>query len=384
MARRQSLDQHGKGAPDLNRLGWVSLAEPAVLDLVNTQLAVPHLEIDARLWEGGATARSTGRALKFFPHILQEATNNLVARGHINQIKHETKGGRYADLYTPADTSRGQQTAIARATRRKGMLYGRYISYSATFGAAGEAVVRESLTDVMRHGYQSINNLDPFGEVRRGGNASLNGPLDSGAWLTVLDPDRLPLDQHAVLIEVKNRRQTLYPRHDEVHQLLHKTAIIQQAHPKLPIVPLLICRRAHDRLFWMAKDLGFLVHQARRQFLTLPPKTEVRLLDEVRNEMALLDLTLVTTESRPRISSLFKDLLPSAAVATALRWATVGSRLLPHYAILRKDILRPWDRNAALAALRTEAAVVLADADVESPILAWALEEEEPEPDYDV
>jgi hypothetical protein len=40
---------------------------------------------------------------------------------------------------------------------------------------------------------------------------------------------------------------------------------VQRQHPDLPVVPLLVCRRGYDRLFWMAKDLGLLVHAARAQ-----------------------------------------------------------------------------------------------------------------------
>jgi hypothetical protein len=368
--------QHGKGAPGRDRHGWVSFAEPAVRQLVNDQLAVPHLEIEARLWEDGFHD-SSGKTHPLFPHILQEATNNLVAAGQITIAHHQTKGNRTADLYVPVETGRGRQTAITKAVRRKAMLYGRFLAYSATFGAAGEAVARGSLLDAIQHGYQSMNENEPFGEVHRVGKTRVRGSLDSGAWLTVIDrATHLPFPAHALLVEVKNRRQTLYPRHDEVHQLLHKAAEVQQAHPDLPIVPLLVCRRAHDRLFWMAKDLGFMVHQAKRQFLTMPPKTGTEKLEEVRLELGLRDLTLVTADSQPRIISLFRDLLPKEAAATAARWALVGSELVDHYEELRKDTLRPWERNAALSALRTEAAEVLDAAGVDEPILAWALEEE--------
>ncbi|OJF14528.1 hypothetical protein [Couchioplanes caeruleus] len=143
-------------------------------------------------------------------------------------------------------------------------------------------------------------------------------------------------------------------------------------------MPLLVCRRAHDWLFWMAKDLGFLVHAAKRQFLTLPPKTDPRYLDEIKVGLGFTDLTVATTAEPKRIANLFTDTLPKTARTSAARWATVGSTLTEHYAILRKKI-KPWDRNAALAALRTDADVALDQAGIDEKILAWALEEQEDE-----
>jgi hypothetical protein len=380
MKKTSSAPLHGRNGPaGLDRLGWVALAETHILAIIDEQLAAPHAELEARLWE--AAGQTSTRRPIFFPHILQEALNNLVASAKINKVIHPSKAGRDAELYIPAETGRGRQTAITRAVGRKGMLYARYLSYSSRFGDAGETVVRESLTDAIRHGYKSMNTNVPFGEVKTIGTARLAGPLDSGAWLTTIDPNtQIPLFPNAVPIEVKNRRLTLYPRHAEVHQLLHKAAVAQNANPTLPIVPLLVCRRAHDRLFWMAKDLGFLVHQARRQFLTLPPKTDARLLDQIKDELALSDLTLIPAESRPRIENLFTDTLPKQAPAAAKRWAAVGSQFIEDYATLRKETLKPWTRNTALSELRTGAEVALNQAGVDEPILAWALEELE-EPD---
>jgi hypothetical protein len=375
---------HGRNGPQgLDRAGWVDLAESHLLDAIDVELVAPHAELEARLWEIGVPPGAT-RPLLFFPHIFQEALNNLLAIKKITKIDHPTKGGRSVELYAVADLGRGRQTAIEKAVRRKGMLYARYLSYSELFGAAGETVVRESLVDAIPHGYTSINTNVRFGQVSKIGTTPVAGALDSGAWLATIDPTTaLPRPAHAVPIEVKNRRLTLYPRHAEVHQLLHKAAVVQNAHPELPIVPLLICRRAHDRLFWMAKDLGFHVHQARRQFLTLPPKTDIRYLEELKAELALRDLTLVSATSRPRIEEVFTTTLPKHGPNIAPRWATVGATLASLYAELRSDRLKPWERNSALAQLRTRAEVALDQAGVDDKILAWALEEADQEDDWD-
>jgi hypothetical protein len=48
----------------------------------------------------------------------------------------------------------------------------------------------------------------------------------------------------------------------------------------------------------------------------------------------------------------------------------VGSRLLAHYQALRPDTSHQ-ERTENLAALRTEAGVLLEDVGIEEPILAW-------------
>jgi len=64
---------------------------------------------------------------------------------------------------------------------------------------------------------------------------------------------------YLVPIEVKNVRHWLYPIHDEIYQLLHKAAGLANACPEHPVVPILICRKAHYRTLQLARDLGFLV-----------------------------------------------------------------------------------------------------------------------------
>lgn len=373
MEKRQ---EHGHGLKGLDRHAWVTLAEERVYELVDRGLAVPQVEIEARLWDTGWPNPAGNGRIRFFPHILSEAINNLAATDTIKVVSHPTKGGVAADLYIPSST-RLRTTAIADATRRKAMMYARFLRCSTTFGPAGEAVVRSSLDQAMRTGFLPITPTPAFGEVREVGAVKVPGALDSGAWVLVKDAVTAIPRPYALLIEVKNRRLTLYPRHGEVHQLLAKAAYIQQQLPDLPIVPLLVCRRGHDRLFWMAKDLGFLVHAAKAQFFTLPPKTTERHVEEMRTELGLSDLKMVTPDSSPRIIELFTSTIPSQAAATAARWASVGSLLLSHFETLRPDTITPTARNAALAALRTEAGQILAGAGVKSPILAWALEDEE-------
>jgi hypothetical protein len=376
MKRRPEFN-HGAGIRGLDRHAWVSLARRAVTDLVEARLAVPRVELEARLWDRQWEEPETGRRASFFPHILNEAIRDLVTDGELQTYHHPTKGGTVVEVYIPGNLE-GRLTAVMQAVRRSSMLYARFHRWSQVeFGPAGETVVRDSLTDAMPHGYLPIT--PGFGEVPRLGTAKVNGALDSGAWMLLKDPATHLPELHAVLIEIKNRRATFYPRHDEIHQLLSKSAHLQKQLPTQPIVPVFVCRRAHPWLFWMAKDLGFFVWETKRQFMTMPDKTDPRLLDEVKTELALDDLTIVSAGSRPRIIHPLTESLPRMARESARRWAAVGAQLLDDYKTLRNERLKPWDRTAALSELRTNAEIALNDAGIpsEAAILQWALEGEE-------
>lgn len=74
----------------------------------------------------------------------------------------------------------------------------------------------------------------------------------------------------------------------ELYQVLHKWILLKRANPPVPIVPILVCRRAQKTAFFMAKQLGFLVIEMGAQFVG-DTVTEDQLL-EVRNELSFGDL----------------------------------------------------------------------------------------------
>lgn len=371
---QKERDPHGRDSTggSYDRHAWVAIAEPIIASLIDSQLAAPHVEIETRLFEEGMPGPN-GRKLTFFPHIISEAVNNLVFGGTIELVAHETKGEDAVQLYIPTNTQR-RNSYIQRALGHKGMLYARFVRCSRTFGDAGESVLRRSLTEAaLSSGYLPIE--PGFAEVRQLGGCRLYGALDSGAWATVKDRVGIPRSHHALLMEMKNRRLVLYPRHKEVYQLLAKAAEVQRQHPDLPVVPLLICRRAHDRLFWMAKDLGFLASQTKHQYMTLPKKVTLAHVESMRSDLGLADLQVVSADAPGRIGSVLTGTVPKQAASVAARWKAVGSQLIHHYDVLRSAATTDEQRNEELEALRTNAEHALAAAGVAEPILAWALPE---------
>ncbi len=326
------------------------------------------------LWQDGILLG--GRKLRLAPHIISEATRALRSKGAIT-VEHRTPRnlpGRTVELLVPADQRR-RKSYIDRAVGRKSLLYGRYLLLSRTAGDAGEEVLRHSLSTAGSH---LIEIESGFGEVHNLMNVRLYGSLDSGAWLFHVDPaTRRPLIPYALPIEVKNRRQVLYPIHKEVHQLLSKAADVQKANPGQPVVPILICRAGHPWLFWMAKDLGFLVHQTRRQFVSLPAKMTAQLFNEVRTELGLTDLTLVTNASRPRIQEFFKQTIVKQAKKAAPRWAVSAQVIAEYSNELRTEGMGSGDRLLLIRDLRQEMEYQLERAGFTEPLLTWSLPDEE-------
>jgi hypothetical protein len=109
---QKRVEQHGKGRSGLDRHAWVTLAEQALYQLVEGSLAVPHIEVEARLFDSGTTVAG-GRKLTFYPHILDEARNNLLSGGNIESRVHVTKGAATAELYVPTSVHK-QQASPAR------------------------------------------------------------------------------------------------------------------------------------------------------------------------------------------------------------------------------------------------------------------------------
>ncbi len=90
-----------------------------------------------------------------------------------------------------------------------------------------------------------------------------------------------------VLFEVKNLRSWIYPSAEELYQLLHKAVVLQIARPEQPIVPVFVCRKAHQTTFWMSYQLGFVTIDMDIQFVGDVEEDE---LLEVRNELYFRDL----------------------------------------------------------------------------------------------
>lgn len=302
---------------------YVELAHQRILQLLSQEHALVHPEMEARLAEIGFGLHEVER---IDPHHLTTARKQLEAEKLIVSQSATTVGGLDVVTIQPAQQYK-QKTEINKAARRKRKLYGQYsamVRSSARYpggriGAAGERALRASLL--------AAGNILPIepgaGEARKVLGTTLNGPLDSAGFYVPVSAQGLPSATITVLIEVKNIRSWIYPSAKELYQLLYKSMLVQRAAPQHPVLPLLVCRKAHPRTFWMAKDLGFMVLAMDRQYVE---RTEEEELLSLRSELAFRDLTLLEPDATSaRIYDRLRTTLPKIAEESAQQWqATVA------------------------------------------------------------
>lgn len=330
---------------------YVELGETAIRGMLDEHHAVVWPEIEAR-----AADRTWGELpYPVDPHHLTTARSRLLRANIITRSEEPTRGGRRIAVYCPSDL-RGRATVVNQAAARKRLLHARFISWASgtaatagIVGSAGEVVARAALRAAAPRGYLLVRP-DGLGDVDEVlGGPVPGGSLDDAAFLTLLSEEGAPLPPYFVPVEVKNLREWIYPRTPELHQLLHKAAALQVAHPDTAVVPVLVCRRAHTTTFWMAGQLGFHVIDTYSQFIQ--PSVDPGALEEVRVELGYTDLT-TNLEPPDRIVNQFANVLPSVAAARATAWRETAAECLELFETLRDDGVSGAERDEAITELR--------------------------------
>jgi hypothetical protein len=327
---------------------YVELGKKAIAGMLAEQHALAPNEHIARA--GDRTWKGLPHPID--PHHLGTALQELREAGDIETTREATKGERSVPIQHLADLH-GRLQNYKEAARRKRALYSRFLGWSQAtvryprglVGPAGENVVRTMLREVAPSVGYLISN--PDGDVGTLFDEDVpDGPLDSVVRLPVFDKDSDSGIGIWVLIEVKNVRGWIYRDDYRLHQLLHKAAALQNAHPERNILPVLVCRRAQRMTYEMAKAFGFYVADTRAQFLR--PVTEVtpQKLFEVQNELGFGDLVF---EDNARYHHLLRKHLsvaiPKVARAAAAKWKEVGSELEEVYDQMRLQDLSREDRG---------------------------------------
>jgi hypothetical protein len=296
---------------------YVGRAVATTLRLLDEHHALVHPELEARI----AEASHIGSTNNIDPHHITTALRELRDSGRIEWIETTARGGQKITTIQPVDTAR-RATKITKAAARKRLLLARYNGWAQSsarypqglIGPAGEQAVRTALASSGR-----LQPAEPgFAETRRLLGVTLTGPLDSAGYLVPLSSAGVPGAPVTVAIEVKNIRSWIYPQSVELYQLLDKATTLQEHHPAQPILPVLVCRRAHETTFWMAQQLGFTVIAMERQFVD---KVDPDDLLEIRNELHFQDL-YVATEPAVRVRDRFRATLPTYATQYAAEWQT--------------------------------------------------------------
>lgn len=328
---------------------WVGRAKERVIEILGDQHAVVHAELESRIAEAGWS----GSGLNIDPHHITTAVRELRDAGEVDWSFATTRGGRSVSTLTLTDQA-GRSTTISKASARKRLLFTRYLGWASgsarhpqgLIGPAGEAAVRAG---ILRSGVV-IPTTPGAGEVSKILNVKLNGPLDSGGIVVPLSQG-IPGAPVTVLFEVKSIRSWIYPTSSEPYQLLSKGVQLQRAAPAVPIVPILVCRKAHVTTYWMAKNLGFLIIEMGRQFIG---EVDEEQMIEVRNGLQFNDLTLGSGPSKRVEDRLHKVVVPQCE-SFAQQWQTTSMTNLGDLILAANQAKRDTDRHPIVLELQRQA-----------------------------
>ncbi|WP_231999077.1 hypothetical protein [Mycobacterium sp. 1081908.1] len=300
-----------------------------------------------------ADQKFEGAARKIDPHHLTTARNRLLDGHVIERRVDATRGGQSVATYVLANPSK----AALRHAGRKRLLHRRFLSWShpvtewgaPPIPAALERVVHTSLTAAAPEGYRLLRPQG--GEVATIAGAPVpGGRMDNAAFYTGMDTGGLPKPALLVAIEVKNVRQWIYPQTQELYQLLFKCAQLRLHHPELPVMPVLVCRRAHYTTRLMAQQLGFHVISTQKQYVrpaVAGTPDDRRKFEEVNSELGYnLELHEGPVD---QMTKHFTRTIPDRCQEASERWAQFAAHPeVPDLITrLRDDDISNQDRTVA-------------------------------------
>jgi len=302
------------------------MASAAIIDLLQKEHAVLWAEAQAKI----SDSRWPTLPTTIDPHHMTTARAQLLGR-QIETRTARTKGGHEVAVLHLRDTDK-IATAIDTAAARRRALMATLQSwltprsgYPLGFvGAAGERVAQRSLLAAAPYGLRV--ERPEGGEVRRLLSEEVEGgPLDSVAWAQTTTETGAPAEVVLCPIEVKNIRHWVYPNARELHQLLHKAALLQQRHEELHICPVLITRKKSFSTNAMSRELGFRTLDVNRQFVLPVSEVDREALGAMQQELGFTDL-IAHDDQDPglvrALQSLVRTALPNALNVKAGRKCT--------------------------------------------------------------
>jgi hypothetical protein len=162
------------------------------------------------------------------------------------------------------------------------------------------------------------------------------GPLDAAFWIQVTNTVGLPVANVLCPVEVKNIRRWIYPSAHELHQLLHKSALLQARNPEVLICPILITRKKSFPANQMSRELGFRVLDVNAHFVLPIREVDSDVLDRLHTELGFSDLVAHDT-AHPGLVAALRS-VATTAVSNANSWKAFSPDLVDHFAALRTDL----------------------------------------------
>lgn len=218
------------------------------------------------------------------PHHVTTALKHLLKQGLVREETVPIRGQAdvtclWLSSAKPIKRKGATKTAAYAAYRSWGRGSKRY--KDGHIGPAGELVARtvcELVYGPLAIQTQSVNSV--FSDT-------IPGPLDLAVRIPAvsLDEPQSPL----IIAEVKNIREWIYADTKELYQLLSKAALIQNARPDLPIIPVLFCKRVNITAINLANYLGFHLVDMRYQYVLLRDNVAIPQLNRISTELGIRD-----------------------------------------------------------------------------------------------
>lgn len=326
--------------PRRSAADWRALAYEAIPRLVEQRGgAVVWPEVEGLLahrdgWIG-QYAPDLRPARRIDPHHLGRARQQLVETGVLQPVRANLSGREVTAYLDAAAAGERRRTAVERVGATKRRLYRSFLGWTSDArlcGRVAERSVAATLDDLAGRAVW----LDPqrgSGEVRKvAGEPVPGGPLDH-AGLVAVDAADPRAGFVPFLVEVKNVRQTLYPPHREIWDLLWKAGHFADH------VPVLIAPRVHHTTFVLFGAIGALAFLTTRQSFAPSPAIEERRFRSVTRGVGISHATQLQHPDRP--SRPLEDFFTS----TLHR----GTRRDPDHSLLETS-RRLWARAAPICA----------------------------------
>lgn len=298
----------GKGAKH------VAAAKAAILDLLKREHAVTAQELEAKLVSSKLHA-------DIHPHIISFALRELTYR----EVTADTSPSKGTSVTTYVLRGTEGTRAVVDARKRKRALTSFFRSMARVsgkspnvIGRGGEEALGRALAASGPLGFMAVGAVGKVSELN--GVPVRPGPLD-GAANTLLGPGK-PRTGPPVAFEVKNIRHWLYPNDSELGQVLVKASNLVSDLQE-PVLPVIVCPRAHFWTFRLAKDHGLFVIPTQDQFYWPHAEFPEERIEELRSE---LGFRLVKSDGSVILDRM-KGPLRDGLEERAARFATV-SRLL--------------------------------------------------------
>lgn len=240
-------------------------------------------------------APDLGPARHIDPHHLGHARQVLLDTGRLQRVDVQLSGRTVTAFLDGTAVADRRRTTVERAGATKRRLYRSLLGWTSDTRLCGQVAERH-VAATLEHLAGRAIWLDPergAGEVRTlAGDQVPGGPLDHTGHVAI-DPGDPTAGFVPFVIEDKNVRQTLYPEHREIWDLLWKAGHYPDH------LPVLIAPRFHHTTFVLFSAIGAIAVPTVRQWFAPDPTIATRRFQTVTRSLAIGHAAQLSEPDKP-------------------------------------------------------------------------------------